>query len=198
MEWWRLTRSPTARRLYDRLADRGVRVATMVRYVHRGPAPERSLPAGTAVSRWRDGDPSTLPDVGADAAAGPRTALADLDSRDLALVCRVRGAYAGPVLLSDRPVPVDPLAATVDVPGAYLHRLFVHPDHRGRGLAGGLVARGLTAAGEAFGVDRTDALVATDNRPSRATFESVGFAAAERLDYLRVGPLDRRRRRPLE
>lgn len=196
MEPWRLTRTPTARRLYEWLADHGVRVATMVRYTHEGDPPEQSLPAAVTVARWA-GDPSTLPDVGADAAAGPGTALADLGERDLGLVARDGDAYAGHVLLSDRPVEVHPLEAAVDVPGAYLHRLFVHPDHRGRGLASALVCWGMRAASEAFGTDRTDALVATDNRPSRATFESVGFGARERLDYLRLRSRTWRRRRPV-
>lgn len=193
MEPWRLTRTPTARRVYDWLAAHGVRVAAMVRYVHEGEPPEWAFPAGVRASRF-DGDPATLPDVGADAAAGPRDALADLSGRDLGLVLRDGEAYAGHVVLSDRPVTVHPLETTVDELGAYLHRLFVHPTHRGRGLATALVARGLSAARDAFGTDRTHALVATDNRPSRATFESVGFRARERLTYVRLGPWSWRRR----
>jgi GNAT superfamily N-acetyltransferase len=192
MELWRLSRTPTARRVYDWLAARGVTVATMLLYVREGEPPARDPPAGATVERWT-GDPADLPADAPDAAASPRGALSALGEFDRGLVARVDGTHAGHVLVSDRPVRVDPLGTVLDEPGAYVHRLYVGPDHRGEGLATALVAAALRVARE-WDHDRAWALIAPDNRPSRWTFEACGFAPRERLDYARLGPVSRRRR----
>jgi GNAT superfamily N-acetyltransferase len=193
MEWWRLSRTPTARRAYDWLAARGVRVSTMLLYAHEGPAPARESPTTATVGPFA-GDPADLPvDLGADAAASPREALSDLGEFDRGLVARVDGAYAGHVVVTDRPAEVDVLETVLDEPGAYVHRLFVAPGSRGAGLATALVAAALRTAHQ-WGHDRAWALIAPDNRPSRGTFEACGFEPEERLDYVRLGPFRYRRR----
>jgi GNAT superfamily N-acetyltransferase len=85
------------------------------------------------------------------------------------------------------------LETVLDEPGAYVHRLFVAPDHRGEGLATALVTAAVRVARE-WNRNRSWALIAPDNRPSRWTFRACGFEPEERLDYARLGPLRRRRR----
>lgn len=194
MELWRFSRTATARRVYDWLAAHGVRVSSMLLYAHEGSVPEREPPAGATVEPF-DGGHTDLPaGVGADAAASPREALSALGEFDRGLVARVDGAYAGHVVVTDRPVRVDVLETVLDEPGAYVHRLFVAPDHRGRGLASVLVAAAVRTA-RAWNCERSWAFIAPDNQPSRRTFEACGWTARERLDYLRLGPLTRRWRR---
>lgn len=193
MELWRLSRTATARRAYDWLARHGIRVSTMLLYAHAGAVPEREPPAGATIEPFA-GDPAALPtDLGADAAASPREALSGLGEFDRGLVARVDGAYAGHVVVTDRPVEVEVLETVLDEPGAYVHRLFVAPDHRGEGLATALVAAAVRVARE-WNRNRSWALIAPDNRPSRWTFEACGFEPEERLDYGRLGALRRRRR----
>jgi GNAT superfamily N-acetyltransferase len=193
MELWRLSRTATARRAYDWLARHGIRISTMLLYAHEGAVPDRELPAGATIEAFA-GTSTDLPaDLGADAAASPCEALSGLGEFDRGLVARVDGAYAGHVVVTDRPVEVAVLETVLDEPGAYVHRLFVAPDHRGAGLAAALVAAAVRVARE-WDRGRSWALIAPDNRPSRWTFEACGFDPEERLDYVRLGPLRCRRR----
>lgn len=176
---WRVTRTRPARAVYEALAARNLKAATMLLYA-RGGVPEPPSTEGVSFARWTGG-------------AGPDEAFEELEPGDEALVALCEGRYAGRVFLSDRPVFVPAIDERVDREGAYVWRLFVDPAFRGRGVATALVARGLELARERFGTDGGYALVARDNYPSRWTFEATGFGATERVDYWRIREWSRRR-----
>jgi len=98
--------------------------------------------------------------------------------------------------------PVDELVAGESVvaafDGAYLRRVYVDPDERQRGVASALVETACGLARE-VGAGRATALVARDNVPSRALFESHDFDVVRDRRYVRVGPLTHRsvRTRPV-
>jgi GNAT superfamily N-acetyltransferase len=69
--------------------------------------------------------------------------------------------------------------------------VFVHPDHRNRGVATALVSRAREWARER-GADAVHALVALDNRPSRWTFEANGFEPRHEHVYYRLFRLTHR------
>ena len=179
---WRVTRTRPARAIYEVLAARGVKAATMLLYVSET-VPETRSPEGVTFVRY---------DGGAYPSDAREEAYAELDPADEVLFALVDGEYAGRVFLSDRPVVERAIDQTVDRDGAYVWRLYVDRAFRGRGVASALVARGVSVARERFGVDRAYALVARDNYPSKRTFEKNGFEAHERVDYWRVGPVSRR------
>jgi RimJ/RimL family protein N-acetyltransferase len=97
------------------------------------------------------------------------------------VLARRNGATVGCCCLSDRPVYVPELQRRLDFDGAYLWRLYVDPEMRGRGVWSAIVARAVRASAGAFDADRTVALVAPDNLPSRKAFRNVGFRATERF-----------------
>jgi ribosomal protein S18 acetylase RimI-like enzyme len=184
---WRVTRTRPARAVYDALAARGVKAATMLLYVAED-APEVRSPPGVTFARFAGGDPP---------ADARDDAWAEFTDADEALLAFVDGTYAGRVFLSARPVHEAAIDETVAREGVYVWRLYTDPAFRGRGVASSLLSRGRALARERFGTDRAHALVARDNLPSKRTFESVGFEARERVDYARLGPLSRRRWRDL-
>lgn len=179
---WKVTRTRPARAVYEALAARGVKAATMLLYVSES-VPEHRSPEGVTFVRY---------DGGASPGDARDEAYDELDGRDEVLFALVDGEYAGRVFLSERPVPEQAIDQTVDRQGAYVWRLYTDPAFRGRGVASALVARGVSLAHETFDVDRAYALVARDNYPSKRTFEKNGFEAHERVDYWRVGPVSRR------
>lgn len=184
---WKVTRTRPARAVYEALAARGVKAATMLLYVTDGVPAQRS-PEGVSFVRYEGGSyPADARDE----------AYAELDPADEVLFALVDGEYAGRVFLSQRPVTEKAIDQTVDRPGAYVWRLYTAPTFRGRGVASALVARGVALACETFDVGRAYALVARDNYPSKRTFEKNGFEACERVDYWRVGRLSRRCWRPV-
>ncbi len=189
---WRLTRHERVRALYDRLAEHGVVLAQLDRYeratIRSGDGPG-DPPDEVAFRVERAGDgPDGVPDVLAEAPLAPDDRLV-LATRD--------GERLGWCVLSDRPVFVPELRRRLRFDGAYLWRLYVRPQARGRGVGGATVARALRAAAAAFGSDRLGALVAPDNLPSRKAFAGLGFEPAER--FTTVGCFGRtvERRRPL-
>lgn len=165
---WRLTRNRYGRALYEWFGDRGITATAMYEY-HRaveGPLPERDpdatirpLDVGTFTPPpWMDED--------------------RLDDADLVVGALRGGEIVGAVFVGfDRRTRVEALGASVAHEGAYVWRLYVEPRHRGRGLAAGLLAETLRLARDR-GAPEAVALVALDNRPSRRTFEALGFEAA--------------------
>lgn len=184
---WKVTRTRPARAVYEALAARGVKAATMLLYVAES-VPDPRSPDGVTFVRYAGG---AFPDDARD------EAYDELDPADEVLFALVDGEYAGRVFLSDRPVAEKAIDQRVDREGAYVWRLYTDPAFRGRGVASALVGRGVALAREAFGVERAYALVARDNHPSKRTFEKNGFEARERVDYWRVGRFSRRRWRSL-
>ena len=180
---WRVTRHPLARRLHDRLADRGLFVAQLDRYER--PA-VRSLPEGPdppgsvrfTVAPAVEGVPDRLRD--APVAPGDRIVRAVEDGEAVGYCC-----------LSDRPVYVPELRRRLAFDGTYLWRLYVPPPQRGRGIGTAVIGRAVEAA--ASDADRIVALVAPDNVPSRAAFAGVGFRPTAR--FTSVGAFGRERHR---
>ncbi|WP_336135058.1 GNAT family N-acetyltransferase [Natronomonas amylolytica] len=60
----------------------------------------------------------------------------------------------------------------------YILRLYVHPDHRGRGVGGELL-EGTRQALAGYDVDRIHAMVLAENDPGNAFYERFGFERAD-------------------
>jgi len=205
---WRLTRTETARRVYDALKARGLTATQMDEYVADADAADagRDPPPGVEI---RALDPAEARRFEA-----RDDAFAELRDDETA-VCAFDGgsgerdgeggengevADADPVgylFLGDPGLTyhIHPLEADVTVPGGYVRRVFVAPEARNRGIATALVSRAVAVADDR-GAETVHALVARDNRPSQWTFESVGFRVARTRAYYRVGPWRRRRVKP--
>lgn len=186
---WRLTRNRYGRRLYDALAARGVTATRMYEYVADA-SPGR--PA-TALSP----DAPVTFDV-SPAADCPHGVDFDIpfDAREgeLAVVALVDGEPVGRALVSDHgETRVHPLETDLSFPGAYVRRVYVARDHRGRGIATALVGETKRVAAEEFDAGEVHALIAADNRPSQRVFAANGFRVVARRDYARVGPWRYRR-----
>lgn len=80
------------------------------------------------------------------------------------------------------------LTASSEGPRLEIDMLGVVPAHRGRGVAGRLVARAMADA-RAAGVRRFRGVVAEDNLASRRVFERLGFTAPAEPHTMRVYPL---------
>lgn len=190
---WRLWRNPVGRRCYELLQRLGLVVAVMVRY-ETGPATAgsaRPVPAAFDVDSWRADDPAL-----------PGSVPGSLDADDVVVGATYEGELVGYCVLSSRTVSVREIGDTVEPHGVYLWDLYVRPAYRGRGLGTALLQRAraddvvATAAAER-GEGGVEALVAADNRPSRAAFRSAGFEPTERLVSIGLGGRTYRRRTPL-
>lgn len=179
---WRVTRNPYGRRLYEALHRLGVTGTSMV--VYRAPTLDTRVSHPEVTLRVAEESPPPLPDD------VDRT---EVQPGDDVLVAERDGAVVGSMFVAYGRARSEPLEATVRVPGGYLWRLYVEPDHRGEGIATGLVQYARGVAGDRDGADVVDALVAVDNVPSRRAFEGNGFTAVGTLDYYRVGPWTYRR-----
>lgn len=184
---WRLTRNPYAKRVHRTLDSVGVTLSILQVYTRPLEAPDEPTPNAL---RLRYHDPEAL-----------TTSFIDpfRDADAVQRADRVIAAYAGgtrvaSVLLTvDDPVYVDALHREFDPDGAYVWRLYVSPDARGRGLGKMLVRAALWAGTQTNGpVDRATALVAPDNIPSQRVFEAVGFRPERELRYLRALGCERR------
>ncbi|WP_049917629.1 GNAT family N-acetyltransferase [Haloferax denitrificans] len=202
---WRLTRTETARRVYDALKARGLTATQMDEYVADADAADadRDPPAGVEI-RALDPEDARRFEARDDAFSELRddeTAVCAFDAgSDESDETNGEAADADPVgylFLGDPGLTyhIHPLEADVTVPGGYVRRVFVAPEARNRGIATALVSRAVAVAGER-GAETVHALVARDNRPSQWTFESVGFRVARTRAYYRVGPWRRRRVKP--
>lgn len=183
---WRLTRHPIVRRLYRSLKARGLFLAQLDRFERETDGAETAVvPEGVSLSMATaaEGVPERL--------AGDPLAPSDR------LVRARRGeATVGSCVISDRTVYVPELRRRLSFDGAYLWRLHVTPEERGRGIGTAIVARAVAAA--AADADRIVALVAPDNLPSRRAFCSLGFRPTERFTSVVCGGYRRHRRRPLD
>lgn len=184
--FWRVTRHPTVRRLYDSLEARGLFLAQLDRFERETDGAESvAVPEGVSLSvtTAAEGVPDRL--------AGDPLAPSDR------LVRARRGeTTVGSCVVSDRAVYVPELRRRLSFDGAYLWRLYVAPAERGRGIGTAIVSRTVAAAAAA-GADWIVALVAPDNLPSRRAFRSLGFRPTERFTGVGCGGYRRYRRRPL-
>jgi GNAT superfamily N-acetyltransferase len=182
---WRVTRNRFGKRLHARLDDLGVTVSRLYEYRADLPTDDAAPPAGVDIGPT---DPAALPDgVPVEELVDAETVLTAVDG----------DALAGYLFLSaGATVPVPELGREMTFDGGYVRRLYVDRDHRQRGIASALVAAANAAAAD-HGADTAAALIAVDNRPSQWTFESRGYERVARHAYDRLGPLVRRRRRPV-
>lgn len=183
---WRLTRNRYGRAVYDALSRIGITATVMIEYVtllDPGSRPEAGDDSPT-VERC---DPARI--RGLDAPTDEL--LADED----VLAAIVDGEPAGYLFLSvDAAQEIHPLERTMQFDGAYVRRVYVDRAHRNDGVASALLTAAKRRACER-GAQRATALVAVDNRPSRALFEGRGFEARRKHRYVRVGPLSHRSER---
>ena len=198
---WKLTRNPVSRALYDRVSGRGLRFAALELY--RRPAD---------VGSGSDSDPDSPPDrlesptartdaddralevtvrESVDAEALPYKAD-EADGADLFVLGRDDGEVIGQVLLTRDEAYVRELEANLSIDGVYVHRLYVDPDYRNRGIGSRLLAGAIATVRDRWGPRDLYALIADDNLPSRRLFEGRAFAPESRFRYVRLGPLSRR------
>jgi len=181
VELWRLGRNRYGRALYDRLTAAGVTATWMSEY-------RRSLQADV---------PTATAPVTAAVAGPDRVAPLDAPVGELVDGERVVAAVDGDEPVGycfcsvDATLEIAPLERSLAFDGAYLRRVYVDPAHRERGVASALVAAACEWARDE-GAQRATALVARDNVPSRALFESHGFEVVTDHRYVRVGPLSHR------
>jgi ribosomal protein S18 acetylase RimI-like enzyme len=118
-----------------------------------------------------------------------------LPAETVLTVCE-KGVARGYLFISvNTTVPIDVLECKLSFNGAYIRRVYVDQAHRNRGVATALI----TAANRyASARDATQAvaLVAIDNRPSQALFETCGFTVRSTRVYARIGPLSIRHQLP--
>lgn len=181
---WRVTRNEYGRRVYETLADLGIKVAKLDQYVRDlSTVPGPAAPAGVDIDCRRAGE---LDRSEADAFVEPAPI-------DRVVTARVDGDLAGYGFLShNRPVYVEALDSERLFEGAYVWRVFVDPESRNRGIATVLVRRALREAAKQ-GADRVNALVAVDNVPSKRVFTANGFEPKKRVSYYDLFGFERRR-----
>ena len=185
---WRLVRNRYSRMVYETLSTAGLTVSRMVEY--EVDLRERASLDGTGP-----------PDVPAQASFHTAPARTDPIRRldldfsipvtflddEWVIAATAGGEAVGRSLVSAGQYPrVDALGGRMTFDGAYIRRVYVHPEWRNRGLARRLVAETLRVANRQFGVDTATALIAPDNKPSRWAFEANGFEPVRRHDYLSV------------
>ncbi|WP_101294215.1 GNAT family N-acetyltransferase [Halegenticoccus soli] len=185
---WRLTRNRYGRALYESLERVGVKGARMYEYVAGTRRADDERTAARRVDERVELGVFRRDEL--DATGG---AFDELRPGELVVAALDDGTAVGRLFLSVDDDPyVAPLETSMAFEGAYVRRLFVDPDHRGRGIATALVARAVETAREEFGADRATALVAVDNRPSQWVFEANGFRRRRVHGYYRLFGLRRR------
>ena len=188
---WRLTRNPYAKRVHETLDSVGLTLSVL--QVYARPLASPSEPDSPVSLRYHD------PDALADRRAESFRDVDALDRTDRVVAAYADGTRVGSVLLTvGDPVYADALRREFDPGGAYVWRLYVAPEARGRGIGKTLVRAALWAATETNGpIDRATALVAPDNVPSQAVFEAIGFEPERELRYLRALGRERRTSRDI-
>lgn len=192
VEYWRLTRTPTARRLYDAFKRAGLTATRMYEYVASLAAVDTGnrspLPLGIRLETYPpDGVEALSEDIDFSRPVEPH-------GGEWAVIAYADGRPVGRTLVSDEEAPyVEPLERSLPVSGAYVRRVFVHPDHRGAGIASSLLLDSLVVARDELNCDTATALIAADNEPSQRLFEGRGFRRLQAHDYVRVAWLSRYR-----
>lgn len=184
---WRLTRNRYGRTVYDALARAGVTATWLYEYT-RSLAEPISDPTdtGIAVERCDPARVAPLDPPADDLIAGEDVFAALADGKPVGyLFCSVGATHH-----------IAPLDRRLSFDGAYIRRVFVAPEARNRGVATAMVAAACRHAAD-DGVTEATALVALDNRPSRALFERLGFGTMRARRYAAVGPFSWRSVRDL-
>ena len=182
--WW-LTRNRHGERLYDFLAERGIRVSKLERYVRSTGEVDAATLSGLENVEFACHQASEVDADTVEAFDKPAAV-------DRVLMATEGETVVGYTFLShDRPVWIDPLETELTIDGAYIWRVFVDPAHRQRGIATALVERAVQEAAR-LGAAQAVALVAVDNYPSKQVFRANGFRADRVLGYYRLFGLTRR------
>ncbi|GCF13932.1 hypothetical protein Harman_18670 [Haloarcula mannanilytica] len=184
---WRLTRNRYGRTVYDTLARAGVTATWMYEYTR---SLAEQIPASTdspvSIERCDPARVASLDPPADDLVAGEDVFAAVVDGEPVGyLFCSVGATHH-----------IAPLDRRLSFDGAYIRRVFVDPDCRNRGVATAMVAAACRHVADDGAAEAT-ALVALDNRPSRALFERLGFRATRARRYAAVGPLSWRSVRDL-
>lgn len=180
MQLHRLVRNQYGRAVYEHLQAAGVTATVMSEYIRRLNGDVEQ--AHDSALRVETCEPTRVIEL--DAPVG------ELLDGEIVVGAFADGAPLGYLFCSmNATLPIHPLEREISFDGAYVRRVFVAPDHRTEGVAGALLDHALTEATER-GAGRATALVARDNVPSRALFESRGFTVRRSHRYARVGPLE--------
>lgn len=203
---WRLTRNRYGRAIYDFLAQAGITATAMREYV--ADLPDDTTPEIDHIIRTDDSlhesacewtsqsNPQFTVVSCPDAAASLDAPLAEKLPTEIALAVRENSATRGYLFISvNTTVPIDVLDCELSFDGGYIRRVYVDQTHRNRGVATALITAANRYAA-ALGATQTTALVAIDNRPSQALFETCDFRARRTRLYARVGPVSIRRQLP--
>jgi ribosomal protein S18 acetylase RimI-like enzyme len=186
---WRLTRTEFGRTLYETLTQHGVKFSPLYVYarsLHGSNGDDRPISAEgiTIESRW-----------GSELDATGR--FEDLDPTDTAVLARANGNIVGHLFFSTaRPVyaSVVEMEMGVEPDTAYIWQLHVDPDHRQQRIGTALLQRACRVAARTDETRTVTALVAVDNTPSQALFETTGFERTELIIYGRLFGLTHRTR----
>jgi GNAT superfamily N-acetyltransferase len=180
---WKLCRNRYGRAIYDRLQEYGVTATLMTRFTASLPLDTNSTAATKCTVEVANPDRVTTLDAPVGELRANEVVVAAFDGRDAVgyLFCSLDSTHT-----------IAPLERTLSFDGAYIRRVFVHPEHRNRGVATALVAQACAWASEQ-GARNATALVARDNVPSRRLFAREGFEPASSHVYIRLGPFSYRR-----
>lgn len=180
VELWRLTRNRYGRACYDQLQAVGVTATVMSEYV------------ATLDSSSRENTAVTIEHPARSQVAGLDAPTDELVDGETVLAAVDGATPLGYLFYSvDATHHIDPLERSLSFEGAYIRRVYVDPAHRQRGVASALVEAACRLAVE-DGAKRATALVARDNVPSRALFDSHGFDPVRDRRYVRLGPVSHR------
>lgn len=179
MQLHRVARNPYGRAVYDHLQAAGVTATWMSEFVR---SLDRCRPAVPACPYdVRPCDPARVESLDA-----PTDELVDGET---IIGAFADGTPAGYLFLSvDEAIDIHPLEREMTFEGGYVRRVFVSPEHRQQGVAQSLLERACCEASDR-NAGRISALVARDNVPSRALFDSLDFRVVREHRYVRVGPL---------
>lgn len=184
---WRLTRTPTARGLYNALQAAGLDVALLDEFICE-------IDDGCQ-NTWTAPDAVSIEvTMAADRPERWAVSNAGLEDDHLVVAAVRRDEIVGQALVSPGgPVYVPELDRTIGFDGAYLWGVTVDPAWRRKGIASALLAAGLQEIRTAD-VPTAHALVAPDNHPSRALFREAGFTAHGRYGYVNAFGIEWRSR----
>lgn len=193
-DYWRLTRNPYARSVYDALKDLGITATRMYEYRAELNQVNATWPPDTPAR-------TSLEFIQAAEMDSHKVDIdfslpVDILDEEWVVVALIDGHPVGRTLVTDTPKPyIDPLERALPIAGIYIRKVFVVPKRRGQGVASAILHAAVKLARDELGADTATALIAADNKPSQGLFEGCGFKRVGDHEYARVGPLSKYRYR---